>query len=478
MRRVQTKRVGLGRKANVPLNQTSSPARPLAISPRRRPARSAAASFGIFFLVEEFILPFVLDHARPQLRGDDERVRALLNFASEEAKHIHLFRASTAVSPRLPGRAAMIGPSEAIAAEVLRHDPLSVALVILMIEWMTQQPLSGLVRDDGDLDPLFKSLLKHHWMEEAQHAKLDTLMVEALADGRDEAGDPGRDRRLSSRSAPSSTTGSRPRRAFNLDAFERHPARCAPTDRELQAQQHQALRWTYLGSGMVHPNASRPRSPPFHPPRATASPPPSPGFRLNIKEFCTNARHHQAPAGQRHRPRRARRNRRRDRGRMPASVRSASGSGPLEGPDQANRRSIPTLSPASVVPRSFTIVADEPCELLGTDAAPNPQELLMSAFNACMMVGYVAQASVRGITLDTCRIETEGELDLRGFLGLDETVPAGYRRISYTVFLEGRRHPRAVRGDPPGGDGDLAQLLQHGPADPDGRPPGLTPREP
>ena len=75
--------------------------------------------------------------------------------------------------------------------------------------------------------------------------------------------------------------------------------------------------------------------------------------------------------------------------------------------------------------------------MLGTDTAPNPQELLLSAVNACMMVGYVAQASVRGITLDSCRIETEGELDLRGFLGIDESVPAGYRRLAYTVFLEG-----------------------------------------
>lgn len=95
-----------------------------------------------------------------------------------------------------------------------------------------------------------------------------------------------------------------------------------------------------------------------------------------------------------------------------------------------------TLAGAEV-PRSFTIVADEPHELLGTNAAPNPQELLMSAVNACMVVGYVAQASVRGIVLDSCRIETEGELDLRGFLGIDEAVPAGYRRLSYTVFLEG-----------------------------------------
>src|ERR1041385_8124983 len=45
----------------------------------------------IFGLVEEFILPFVLDHARPQLQGDDYRVRALLKFACEEAKHIQLF---------------------------------------------------------------------------------------------------------------------------------------------------------------------------------------------------------------------------------------------------------------------------------------------------------------------------------------------------------------------------------------------------
>lgn len=90
-----------------------------------------------------------------------------------------------------------------------------------------------------------------------------------------------------------------------------------------------------------------------------------------------------------------------------------------------------------VVPRAFTIVADEPCELLGTNVAPNPQELLMAAVNACMMVGYVAQAAVRGIRLDECRIETEGELDLRGFLGVDETVPPGYRRICYTVHIEG-----------------------------------------
>ena len=89
------------------------------------------------------------------------------------------------------------------------------------------------------------------------------------------------------------------------------------------------------------------------------------------------------------------------------------------------------------IERRHKIVADEPHELLGTDSAPNPQELLMSAVNACMMVGYVAQAAVRGITLTTCRIEMEGELDLRGFLGLDPEIPNGYRQLDYVVTLEG-----------------------------------------
>jgi uncharacterized OsmC-like protein len=93
------------------------------------------------------------------------------------------------------------------------------------------------------------------------------------------------------------------------------------------------------------------------------------------------------------------------------------------------------------IPRNFTIVADEPCELLGTDTAPNPQELLLSALNACMMVGYVAQAAVRGVKLEECRIETEGELDLAGFLGLDEDIPPGYRRINYTVHIRGNGTP-------------------------------------
>ncbi len=89
------------------------------------------------------------------------------------------------------------------------------------------------------------------------------------------------------------------------------------------------------------------------------------------------------------------------------------------------------------VPRSFRINADEPLELLGQNTAPNPQELLMAALNACVMVGYVAGAAVHGITLEKLEIETEGALDLRGFLGLDENVKPGYDSIRYTVRIQG-----------------------------------------
>ena len=89
------------------------------------------------------------------------------------------------------------------------------------------------------------------------------------------------------------------------------------------------------------------------------------------------------------------------------------------------------------VTRSHKIVADEPCELLGADSAPNPQELLMAALNACMMVGYVAGASVKGINLDSVEIKTRGELDLRGFLGLSDSVAPGYDAINYDVRIKG-----------------------------------------
>ena len=91
----------------------------------------------------------------------------------------------------------------------------------------------------------------------------------------------------------------------------------------------------------------------------------------------------------------------------------------------------------NMVPRRFSIDVDEPCELGGSNRFANPQEYLMAALNACMTVGYVAQCAVRGITLESLVIETAGEIDLRGFLGIDPAVPNGYDSLRYTVRVKG-----------------------------------------
>jgi hypothetical protein len=210
----------------------------------------------IFGLVEEFILPFVLDHTRQRLEGDDYRTRAFLQFAGEEAKHIHLFkRFREEFQNDFGADCAVIGPPADIAKAVLSHQPLAVALLILHIEWMTQRHYLDSVKDDQALDPQFKSLLKHHWMEEAQHAKLDTLMIESLAQSLTEREiDGAMDEYLEM--GGFLDNGLNAQTQFDLESLEGTNGRKL-TDREREKFmeiQHQANRWTYIGSGMTHPN--------------------------------------------------------------------------------------------------------------------------------------------------------------------------------------------------------------------------------
>src|SRR6185369_15856263 len=80
---------------------------------------------------------------------------------------------------------------------------------------------------------------------------------------------------------------------------------------------------------------------------------------------------------------------------------------------------------------------DEPLELAGGNTFANPQEYLMGALNACMVVGYVALSTHFGIELETLEISCEGEIDIRGFLGLSKEVKPGYDEIRYTVRIKG-----------------------------------------
>jgi uncharacterized OsmC-like protein len=103
---------------------------------------------------------------------------------------------------------------------------------------------------------------------------------------------------------------------------------------------------------------------------------------------------------------------------------------------QDGTRSAATVSRITVggneIPRAFTIAADEPAEFGGGNTAPNPQELLLAALNACMLVGYACQAALAGLKVHRLELEVEADLDLRGFLG----VSPGCSLVRQTVEVE------------------------------------------
>ena len=85
----------------------------------------------------------------------------------------------------------------------------------------------------------------------------------------------------------------------------------------------------------------------------------------------------------------------------------------------------------------FVLDADEPPVLLGEDKGPNPVEFVLHALAACMTTSLVYHAAARGIEIRSLETRFEGDLDLRGFLGLDETVRNGYQGIRVTFRIEG-----------------------------------------
>ena len=86
--------------------------------------------------------------------------------------------------------------------------------------------------------------------------------------------------------------------------------------------------------------------------------------------------------------------------------------------------------------REHRVTVDEPEMLGGTDAGPNPVELVLAALGTCQEITYRAYATALGIPLDEVSVELDGELDLRGFLAVDDTVRPGYQGITGTVTLK------------------------------------------
>lgn len=92
----------------------------------------------------------------------------------------------------------------------------------------------------------------------------------------------------------------------------------------------------------------------------------------------------------------------------------------------------------------FHLEADEPAVLLGRDQATNPVELLLSALSACVTTSIVYHAAARGIRIEALETSLEGDLDLRGFLGLDPAVRKGLQGIRARVRIKSDAPPEVI----------------------------------
>ena len=210
----------------------------------------------IFAFVEEFIIPTVTEEAMRDVYGDEVRARSLLRFAEEEFKHQELFRRSVELFGHGFGvECGLIPGREEVAEAVRSKSKLAVMFLTAIIEWFTQLHYIEHVRDDSDLDGLFRDLLRFHWVEEAQHAKMDTLLIGEIAE----------DLTISEREAAidevlelgGAIDGLLAQQiGMNVEALERATGRTftGAEKEEITSNTQRACRWTFLVSGLQHPN--------------------------------------------------------------------------------------------------------------------------------------------------------------------------------------------------------------------------------
>ena len=164
-------------------------------------------------------------------------------------RSIALFNEQFGVTPQLiPGR-------EEVAAVVRSKSKLAVLILIDIIEWFVQVHYTEHVLNKNDLDGLFRDLLKYHWLDEAQHAKIDTMLIAEMVE----------DMTMAEREAAidevlelgGAIDGLLQQQiGMNIDALEVATGRVfsdAERD-EITAETLHAWRWTFLVSGLEHPN--------------------------------------------------------------------------------------------------------------------------------------------------------------------------------------------------------------------------------
>jgi len=213
----------------------------------------------IFAYVEEYIIPQALEAAQRDIYGDETRLRTLLRFAEDESKHQELFRRSTALFEKGFGvPCGLIPAREDVARVILSKSRLCSYLLTSMIEWFTQLHYLEHVRDRKELDGLFRDLVRYHWMDEAQHAKIDTLLIEEIIQ---EIGEEDRETAVDELLELGGAFDGLLSQQADLDlvSLEKAIGRTLSEEdkAEIKRNTHRAYRWTFLVSGLEHPNFVR-----------------------------------------------------------------------------------------------------------------------------------------------------------------------------------------------------------------------------
>lgn len=91
--------------------------------------------------------------------------------------------------------------------------------------------------------------------------------------------------------------------------------------------------------------------------------------------------------------------------------------------------------------KEFVYDADHPAVLVGRDQAPTPVEFLLHALASCLTAGIANVAAARGVSLNEVESRVEGNIDLRGILGLSDQVRNGYQQLSVNFTIKGDAPP-------------------------------------
>jgi len=209
----------------------------------------------IFAYVEEFIVPQTLEAAQRDVYGEEARLRALIRFAEDETKHQQMFRRSMALFEKGFGIACGVIPGrEEVAKVVLGKSRLCSLLLTSMIEWFTQLHYVEHVRSDERLDGLFRDLIKYHWIDEATHAKLDSLLINEIV-GPLSPGE--REHAVEELlELGGAVDGLLSQQAdLDIESLQRATGRTFAKHERLDIKTNiqRAYRWTFLVSGLTHP---------------------------------------------------------------------------------------------------------------------------------------------------------------------------------------------------------------------------------